>query len=135
MCIFNCQYCNKGQPHRCRNCGMLDSHFTRNCPNKSKVFKKSYFGSSHGIFINRSFKKGHVKEPCILLIKEKYGKYAGKLNMPGGKIEFGFNARSTMEKEADEEFGYSLGNVVRSKSYFRKLYFKIKCSKLFSLHF
>jgi len=107
MCKFNCKSCKKGQPHYCKHCGKLDVHFSSNCPKKKK--KKS----SHGIFINRSFKKGKIKEPCILLIREKRGKYAGQLNMPGGQIDRVYGSRNTLEKEADEEFGVSLGNMVR----------------------
>ena len=79
----------------------------------SSTHKNKSSRSSHGIFINRSFKKRKIKEPCILLIREKRGKYAGQLNMPGGKIDKGYHSRNTLEKEADEEFGVSLGNMVR----------------------
>ena len=32
-CVFNCGYCQVGNPHYCRTCSAINQHRTINCPN------------------------------------------------------------------------------------------------------
>ena len=38
MCLLNCAYCPPGASHLCRKCGVINRHFTRNCPSHACIF-------------------------------------------------------------------------------------------------
>lgn len=51
-----------------------------------------------------------LKGAQILLIKKKSGPYAGKLDLPGGTIEFGERPKDTLVREVQEETGLEVIN-------------------------
>lgn len=46
-----------------------------------------------------------IKDDKIVLIKKKTGPYDGKLDLPGGTIEFGERPENTLVRELEEEIG------------------------------
>ena len=46
-----------------------------------------------------------IKDDKIVLIKKKTGPYDGKLDLPGGTIEFGERPEDTLVRELEEEIG------------------------------
>lgn len=46
-----------------------------------------------------------IEDNKILLVKKKTGPYDGKLDLPGGTIEFGETPTCTLEREIKEETG------------------------------
>lgn len=49
-----------------------------------------------------------IKEDKILLIKKVSGPYDGKLDLPGGTIEFGETPEQTLKRELKEETGLEI---------------------------
>ena len=49
-----------------------------------------------------------IKEDKIILIKKKTGPYDGKLDLPGGSIEFGETPSETLKRELQEEVGINI---------------------------
>ena len=49
-----------------------------------------------------------IKEDKIILIKKKTGPYDGKLDLPGGSIEFGETPSETLKREIQEEVGINI---------------------------
>ena len=49
-----------------------------------------------------------IKEDKIILIKKKTGPYDGKLDLPGGSIEFGETPSETLKRELQEETGINI---------------------------
>src|SRR5581483_3710219 len=62
------------------------------------ILRKVQRFSVHGIILDKG---------KLLLITEKRGPYAGKLNFPGGGIEFGEAPEETLRRELQEEVGVS----------------------------
>ncbi len=65
-----------------------------------------------------TFKSKHVgcygivkKNNKVLLIKKGRGAYKGKLDLPGGGIEYGETAIETIKREFMEEVGINIQNV------------------------
>lgn len=51
-----------------------------------------------------------VKDNQILLIKKSRGPYKGKLDLPGGKMEFGETIEQALKREILEETGIKIKN-------------------------
>lgn len=49
-----------------------------------------------------------IKEEKVLLIKKAVGPYKGKLDLPGGTVNFGERPNETLIREFDEETGLAL---------------------------
>ena len=49
-----------------------------------------------------------IKEEEVLLIKKAVGPYKGKLDLPGGTVNFGERPNETLIREFDEETGLAL---------------------------
>lgn len=49
-----------------------------------------------------------IKEDKIILIKKKTGPYDGKLDLPGGSIEFGETPSETLKRELQKEVGINI---------------------------
>ena len=46
-----------------------------------------------------------IKDDKVVLIKKKTGPYDGKLDLPGGTIEFSERPEDTLIRELEEEIG------------------------------
>ena len=59
-----------------------------------------------------------VKDDKILLIRKFGGPYDGKLDLPGGTIEFGEKPAQTLKRELEEETGYRANKIEKTCEYF-----------------
>ncbi len=53
-----------------------------------------------------------IKDNKIVLIKKANGPYKGKLDLPGGTIEFGETPEATVIRELQEEVGINVKDVI-----------------------
>ena len=126
----SCIGCNRPRANNRRggyysHCGNYCRH--SNCHHPKQVlirrFRKSrpYHCSSHALLVHPNY---YGMGPHLLLGFESRGRYSGKLNMIGGMSERGETALETMLREAKEEFGRELKNVINNDNN------KIMCSSL-----
>jgi len=53
-----------------------------------------------------------IEDDKILLIKKANGPYKGKLDLPGGSIEFGEKPEDTLKREIEEETGIMIDKYI-----------------------
>ena len=68
-----------------------------------------------------------IEDDKILLIKKANGPYKGKLDLPGGSIEFGEKPEDTLKREIEEETGIMIDKyTLFDANSVINLYLKIK---------
>lgn len=127
-CVFACGYCSPGQKHRCRKCGMLNSHRSIDCPSTSQrvpsapADSKSTSSAKRSLGDNlrtlpRATSSHGLKGSGVLLVcveggstfialgRRNCGNSTGKMAAPGGHIDRGESPESAAVRETLEETG------------------------------